>query len=137
MHARAVMGAAVLLLSLFACWRLYQGTSTVAAFEVLGMDVPQAALWAGGLFIALGALVFLFTFGLNTGLKGLDARTHRLIDLLIDTEAELAKVSWPSREELTASTTAVLVSIVVLGALLFCIDSMTAFVMGILKVLPK
>ncbi len=131
------MGAAVLLLSLFASWRLYQGTRTAAVFKVLGMDIPQAALWAAGLFVALGALVFLFTFGLKTGLKGLDARTHRLIDLLIDTESELAKVSWPGREELTASTTAVLVSIVVLGALLFCIDWMAAFVMGSLKVLPK
>jgi preprotein translocase SecE subunit len=55
---------------------------------------------------------------------------------LIDTESELAKVSWPGSEELTRSTTAVLISIVLLGGFLFCVDWLVALVMRMLEVLP-
>jgi len=136
-YARAATGAALLLVALFASVRLFQLTRLEkTAFKVLGMPVPQAALWAGGLFIVLATVVFLVTFGLETGLRGLDSKTKRFIDLLIDTESELAKVSWPSSQELTSSTTAVLISIILLGAFLFCVDWLAASLMRSLQVLP-
>jgi len=137
-YARAATGVALLLVALFASVRLFQMTRLEkTAFKVLGMPVPQAALWAGGLFIVLATVVFLVTFGLQTGLQGLDSKTTRFIDLLIDTESELAKVSWPSSEELTSSTTAVLISIILLGAFLFCVDWLAASLMRSLQVLPS
>jgi len=129
----------MLLVSLFASTRLFQWRLAVAGrstFEVLGMQVPTAAIWGAVLFVILGGLAFLFTFGVPTGLKAIDGRAQRLIDLLIDTEAELAKVSWPSPEELTSSTTAVLISILLIGAFLFCVDWLVAVVLRGLRVLP-
>jgi preprotein translocase SecE subunit len=129
----------MLLVSLFASVRLFwmaRRPDEEASFGLLGMTVPYSALWAAGLFILLAALTLLFTFGLSTGLKFIDGKTHALIDLLIDTESELAKVSWPGSEELTRSTTAVLISILLLGGFLFCVDWLVALVMRMLEVLP-
>jgi preprotein translocase SecE subunit len=128
-------------MDLFAGTRVFQMAQrgqleTTPLFRVLGLGVTAPLLWAAGIFVALAALTFLFTVGPQTGLKWLDSRTHIFIDLLIDTEAELAKVSWPSSEVLSRSTAAVLVAMVLLGIFLFCVDSVVAFVMGALRVLP-
>jgi len=136
-YARGFAAAAGLALALFASYRLYgwgaaREWPTVA---VWGMDVSYAALAGAAVFVAAGAVIFVLTYGPTTGLKGLDARTHALIDLLIDTEAEMRKVSWPDREELVRSTTAVLVCIVLLGAFLFCVDWVLVLVMRALRVL--
>jgi len=127
----------MLVLALFASMRLFQLTRTEAAFEVLGMEVPHATLWAAALFAAFGAVVFLFTFGPSTGMKGLDSATHGLIDLLVETEVELNKVSWPNAETMTRSTSAVLVSIAILGAFLFCVGILVTKAMEALGVLPR
>jgi len=140
MYARGVAAAAMLLLVLFASLRLYiliQAGAETGSFKVIGMTVPYSAVWAAGLFVVLGAFVFLFTFGLATGLKVLDENTHRFVDLLVDTESELAKVAWPGRDELGRSTGAVLVLILVLGAFLYIVDQIVAYVFGLLRVLPQ
>lgn len=129
------------LIALFGSVRLFQivqaRSAGDAGFPLLGMDVPYAAIWGGALFIVLGTVIFLFTFGVDTGLKALDRKSHGLIDLLIDTESELAKVSWPTSDVLTRSTAAVLVLIILLGAFIFGIDQVVALVMVALRVLPK
>ncbi|GIX03788.1 MAG: protein translocase subunit SecE [Planctomycetaceae bacterium] len=43
-------------------------------------------------------------------------------DFLIDVEGEMAKVSWPSKDELIRSTTVVLVTMFLLSAVLFVYD---------------
>ena len=48
---------------------------------------------------------------------------RRLTDFLIKTEAEMKKVSWPSRREVFISSTVVLFVIVVLGGYLFGLDT--------------
>jgi len=105
--------------------------------SLLGMKVPFAALWAAGLFVVLGAFVFLFTFGVATGLEALDSKTRASVDLLIDTEGELAKVSWPGRDDLLRATSAVLVLILVLGAFLFGVDNLVTYLLSMVGVLPK
>ncbi|MGD2173916.1 MAG: preprotein translocase subunit SecE [Candidatus Brocadiaceae bacterium] len=130
---------AFLLLALFACVRLFQiaRPRLEGAQKVLGMVVPYAAILAAGVFLVVGVGIFLLTVGPETGIGWLDKRTHSVVDLLVETQAELAKVSWPGSEELTRSTTAVLVSIVLLGVFLFVWDWIVALVMGTLGVLPK
>lgn len=129
------------LMALFGSVRLFQIVQARSAggadFPLLGMDVPYATIWGGGLFIVLATVIFLFTFGVDTGLKALDRKSHGLIDLLIDTESELAKVSWPTSDVLTRSTVAVLVLIILVGAFIFGIDQLVALVMVALRVLPK
>jgi len=126
----------MLLVALFGSFRLYQLTVTGNSVPVLGMNMPVAALWSAGLFFALGAVILLLCVGPTTGIEGIDRKTHKLIDLLIDTEAELGKVSWPDSDELTRSTTAVLVCIVLFGAFLFAVDWGVTLVMRLLNVLP-
>ncbi|MEN8148235.1 MAG: preprotein translocase subunit SecE [Planctomycetota bacterium] len=46
----------------------------------------------------------------------------RLVDLLIETEAEMKKVSWPSRQEAWNSSVIVVVTVVVMMGLLFFYD---------------
>jgi len=125
-----------MLLALLAASRLFARLLTDESFSVLGVQVPHAAIWAGLLFLLLAAVAFLVAFGVPTGIKGLDARIHKLIDLLIDTEQELNKVSWPNRDELTRSTTAVLVTILMVGGYIFCVGIVILYVMSSLSVLP-
>ncbi len=137
-YARSGMAGALLVLVLFGSYRVFQMTQVegAVAFSLLGVDVPVAVLWAGGVFLVLGLMVFLFTFGPQTGLQFIDKNTHALIDLLIDTEAELAKVSWPNKEELTRSTTAVLLSMLLLAVFLFGVDQVVLTFMRMAGVLP-
>ncbi|MCK5578164.1 MAG: preprotein translocase subunit SecE [Planctomycetes bacterium] len=44
-------------------------------------------------------------------------------DFLIETEAELRKVSWPSRHEHIGSTVAVIISVIFIGVFLFFTDN--------------
>ena len=46
----------------------------------------------------------------------------RLVDLLIETEAEMKKVSWPSRQEAWNSSVIVVITVVVMMGLLFFYD---------------
>jgi preprotein translocase SecE subunit len=103
----------------------------------MDLKVHWSVVVAGGVFVVLGFLIFMFTFGLETGLKGVDAKTHALIDMLIDTEAELAKVAWPSKEQLTRYSVAVLLFIALFGVYLLCVDYLVAVVLRVLGVLPK
>lgn len=141
LYGRSAAAAALLVVALFGSWRLYNITSpaqeAARKIVVLGLEVHTAALWAGGAFVVMGVLIFLFTFGLETGFKGLDSKTHALIDMLIDTEAELSKVSWPDSDELSVSTTAVLVAVVLLGAFLLGVDWLVALFMRTAGVLPR
>jgi len=135
-YARAVAGMAILVLALFASVRL---------FELLGgrdqspmaVGIPVAYFWALALFVVLAAVVSVFTFGLHTGVRGLDSTSMALVDLLIDTQTELQKVSWPTREELRTSTTVVLICMAVLSVLLYAVDLVVSFVMSTFGVLPK
>jgi preprotein translocase subunit SecE len=122
--------------ALFASYRLYTWVPPRELLQVAGLSVKEGLIWAAAVFVAAELIISLFTFGPITGLQSVDGKTHKLIDLLIETEQELSKVSWPDREELTRSTTAVLISIVLLGAFLFAVDWVVTKVMGALEVLP-
>jgi len=125
------------MLALFASTRLAAMTADLGtAFKALSLDVSYSTIWASALFVLAGGLVFLFTFGVTSGIKGIDAATHGLIDLLIDTESELNKVSWPSQADLTRSTTAVLVCMVMLGVFLFLVGLLIGFAMKTMGLLP-
>ncbi len=139
MYARAVAGLAGGFLFLYGCVKFYHWASRegAQAISLGGMAVPPAALWAAGLFIVLAAVALIFTYGVTTGVAGLDRLSTGLIDTLIDTEAELAKVAWPDRDELTRSTVAVLVAVFALGMGLYAVDQLWVLVMVTLKVLPK
>jgi len=68
--------------------------------------------------------------------------TYRLVnvpvfaDFLIAVEAEMNKVSWPTRTELYRSSIVVLVTVFALAALLFTFDFVWSEVFKVLRILP-
>lgn len=59
----------------------------------------------------------------------------RFADFLINTEAEVNKVSWPSYEELKASTGVVVMMVVIMAVFLFTTDSFWKWLLGVLGIL--
>ena len=128
-YARSGAAAALLLLDLLASWRLFDALTARgrSQFDFFGFPMPYAVIWSGLLFLLLAGAAMLLTRGYTTGIAGLDRKTHGLIDLLIDTQNELQKVSWPNKEQLTRSTTVVLVCIVLMGGFLFVVDILLSY----------
>jgi preprotein translocase subunit SecE len=56
-------------------------------------------------------------------------------DFLISVEAEMNKVSWPSRSELIRSSLVVMFTIFFLAAILFCYDLFWKWILRVLRVL--
>jgi len=68
-------------------------------------------IWGGIVFALLGGLTLYFAFfHVKTG------------DLLIDTESEMRKVVWPTREEVRGSTIVVIATTFLLAISLYVID---------------
>ena len=135
-YARAMAAGGLVLLVLFASVRVFQMVPSEGSFGFLGLTFSNSLWWAGGVFVVLGAVVALLTLGLRTGIESIDSRTAGFIELLTETETELQKVSWPSKEELQSSTAVVFACMIALGLFLFCVDQFVAWFMGVLRVLP-
>jgi len=136
-YARAAAAGALLLLDLLACVSFYGMLGGEEKFKAVEIPVPYDAVWAGILFVALAAVIAIFVFGVQTGLRRLDAASSSLVDLLVDTQGELQKVSWPSREELSRSTVIVLSCVLLLGGFLWVVDIVISSAMMVLNVLPR
>jgi preprotein translocase SecE subunit len=121
--------------AMFGCYRLWriivgasaadaaeEAASQAEAISVMGLSVPGAALWAGGVFIVLSCLIAVLTLGIATPFNGLNKAIHGFNDLLIDTQTELAKVVWPTSQKLVRATTAVITTVVILGVFLYVVD---------------
>ena len=79
---------------------------------VSGTGDNIAGLIAAGIVFAIGAAATLFLcfFHAKTG------------EVLIDTETEMRKVVWPTREEVAGSTTVVIATTFILGLAIFVMD---------------
>ncbi|MHC4778401.1 MAG: preprotein translocase subunit SecE [Planctomycetota bacterium] len=77
---------------------------------LLNFDTTTGVLIALGLFVVV-ALGLLYTWNIK-----------KWNDLLIETQTEMKKVSWPKRDELIGSSVVVIVCVVVLGLYLYVID---------------
>lgn len=56
-------------------------------------------------------------------------RSKRSVDFLIETDAEMGKVSWPSSADVRSSAVVVLVTIVILSFFIFVFDMFFAWLM--------
>jgi preprotein translocase SecE subunit len=77
---------------------------------VVGVDLSPSFLVSSLLFLAGLFLVYRWQ------------QRPKVADLLIDTEAELKRVSWPKGEEVWNASVVVILSVLVLGALLAVAD---------------
>jgi len=104
-------------LVLWGCWALWVRLQGFIWASSSLLDVPHVGLridWA--LIIAVGVAL-----GGVVGTAWLLNRP-KLVDLLVETEAEMKKVSWPSRQEAWNSSIIVVVTVIVLMSLLFVYD---------------
>ena len=98
----------------YSFWIWLQGFTSISRplleIPTIGLDIDFALIIAVGVVLGGGAGI---TWILNR---------PRLVDLLIETEAEMRKVSWPSRQEAWNSSVVVVVTVVVMMGLLFFYD---------------
>jgi preprotein translocase subunit SecE len=99
--ARDITFAALAVILALGCWRLNQ---TLGASEAIGLGLPSVLL-AAGLWISF-RLVNMPSFA----------------DFLVSVQAEMNKVSWPSRTELYRSSLVVIFTIFFLAGILFLYD---------------
>jgi len=78
-----------------------------------GELIQKPAAWSYGVSFGVGLVVL--------GVAAWLANLPRLVDLLIETESELKKVSWSSRKDLWKSTWVVIVTILIMGVFMFTV----------------
>jgi preprotein translocase SecE subunit len=116
------MGVLAALLTAYGCASLRDVLSDAGTlpdfFKALfRVDVSYAQVVPIAVFIAVMALTLWF---LNW---------PRFADFLIDTELEMGKVAWPARKAVVASSVVVIVTMVVMGVMLYGIDVALLFVL--------
>lgn len=112
------------LLVLWGChslWETLQGNATLSLVILKVPTVNLEITWA--LLIAVAVVV--------AGMIGTVwfLNRARAVDLLSETEAEMKKVSWPSRQEAWNSSVIVVVTVLVMMGLLFLYDFVLNFVL--------
>jgi len=125
-HARMAAFWSLVLLLLFGCTFLHTQLTNVDSLAVAlgGIRIPVVAVDLNGAFLIAGGL---FLVGLIAIQRW--QRKPKVADLLIDTEAELRKVTWPSSQEVMNSSIVVVVTVVLIGLFLAGADYVLARIM--------
>jgi len=136
-YSRAVAGVGGGIMAVFGAYWLHGLVDLPEIWPNAKFVVPitYGLLAACTLFAVLGGLVALIVTGTGIGLKKVDRFSSASVDFLIETESELRKVSWPSREELTGSTFVVIFVTFLLGVYIVTVDKVVSTVMQQLGVL--
>lgn len=114
---RQVTAASVAIVAALGCWRLME--TLIASGRVIHYTIPAGLL--------------LLSMWLSYRLVNVPA----FADFLIAVEAEMNKVSWPTRSELIRSSIVVLVTIFALAAVLFVYDYIWNWVFINVGVIPR
>lgn len=80
--------------------------------EALGEEFPLAPRTFLCLALIAGSGYFIYWL----------VNYKKYVDYLVETEAELKKVTWPSKPEVTASSIIVVVTTILLGVYIFAVD---------------
>jgi len=113
--ARMAAFWSVVLLLLFGCTFLYDiliGFDSMSP-AIGGIRIPIVSVDLNGAFV-----VTFLIFAVGTVVIRRWQQKPKVADLLIDTESELRKVTWPTMQEVTNSSLVVIVCVVVIGAFL-------------------
>lgn len=124
----------------FAVAGLFGVASLFAAYSLYGTLIDRPELFAGAkipllnirltwgivssffLFVFCGVIIGVFTLGFEVGLKRIDNKSKKAIEFFIETQAELQKVSWPTKNELIGSTVVVIVCIIIFSIYILGVD---------------
>ncbi len=140
-YSRVVVGIVLGILALFASISLYNvlvelpNVAQNARVPLIGIGLSWGIISAFVLFVFLGLVIGIFVGGLETGIRPIDASGKKAVEFLIDTQAELQKVSWPTRYELVGSTAVVIISVVLIGVFILGVDWFVSAIMEYIGVL--
>ena len=112
-------------------WMLY-GAISFYSFVLQGYLAGVSGISIIGKQFVLGHLLALLLFVAGCGGLWHALNSPKLITLLADTEGEMRKVAWPTRQDLIRSTIIVLCFIAVFSGFQFLVDAMFLYVMNIL-----
>lgn len=119
-QGRVARTLSTLVLGAFGVFGCYALNEWLSGYEwaadnglAFGGDSP-VLMWS---VIVSAGVFLLFAFGVFALLH-----YRKFVDYLINCEAELRKVSWPTRPELKRQTIVVLITLALFGAMLFVVD---------------
>lgn len=118
---RQLTALAVWVITGLGCWRLFSFLPTVLNDGAGGTSLAAAAI--PSVLLAAG-----LWFGFRV------VNWPRFADFLIAVEAEMNKVTWPSKDELIRASIVVIFTIFFLAVTLFSFDLLWQLIFGILKV---
>ena len=139
--ARVSVGIALGLIALFASYSLHGALISLPTFyegariPLVNLPLTWGLVGAFVFFLFCAVIVGLLVGCLETGIKKIDDTGKSVAVFLIDTQSELAKVSWPARKELIASSIVVIVFAVIIGVYIFGIDRLVTTVMKLIGIL--
>jgi preprotein translocase SecE subunit len=118
-------------------WSAYLLGSLIAFLGVLALygtiNVPGKHVYVAGVpvigAITLYKIIAVCVFVLGVYALHLILNRPAMVDLLIDTEQELKKVSWPSRVEVKNATLVVALVTFVMGFILFWADEVLQYLL--------
>lgn len=139
--ARISVGVALCMIAIFAAYSLHGALVDLPLFFG-GVNIPLLSLpltWglvsSFAFFLFCIAVVAVFVGCIETGVQRIDRAGQFVVEFLIEAQAELQKVSWPTRQELVGSTIVVLICAVILAAFVFGVDRFVTAIMKALNVL--
>ncbi len=140
-HARSAVAGLFGIASLFAAYSLYGALIdrpelfTGANIPLLNIRLAWGIVSSFILFVFCGVIIGVFTLGFEVGLKRIDNKSKKAIEFFIETQAELQKVSWPTKSELIGSTVVVIVCIIIFSIYIFGVDWVVSSIMESIGVL--
>lgn len=125
-HARMAAFWSLVLLWLFGCTFLHGQLVAVDALAkpIGGLRIPVVSVDFNGAFLISAVL---FVVGLVVIQRW--QRQPKVADLLIETEAELRKVTWPSGQQVINASLVVIVTVLLIGLFLAGADYVLARIM--------
>lgn len=140
-YARVSVGIVLGLIAFFSSYAMYGALielpESFSRVRIPLIDIPLTwGLICSFLFFLLcAAFVNVLVGSFETGIKAIDNLGKRVVGFLIDTQGELQKVSWSSKQELVRSTIIVIVCVIAFGIFIFSVDRVVTTVMKFIGIL--
>jgi preprotein translocase SecE subunit len=140
-YSRVIVGIVLGILALFASISLHNvlvelpNVAEKARIPLIDISLTWGLICAFALFVFLGFVICVCVVGLETGIRPIDTSGKKAVELLIDTQAELQKVAWPTRYELVGSTAVVIISVILIGVFILGVDWFVSVIMKYIGVL--
>lgn len=127
--------------SIFASHALYGALIDLPEFfagakiPILDVRLTWGLISSFILLLFCGVTICIFTMGFEIGLKRIDNKSKKAVEFFIETQAELQKVSWPTKNELVGSTIVVIVCLIILSIYIFGVDWVVSTIMESIGIL--